>query len=189
MAQDDYASQVARMRQQRQQEALDTDRRQAVIAYETALQERQQIEQEAAGVDAGDVETRQQLEHDWHYYDCEVERAEADLQRLNPPQPPPLSPQQQEFMRRAQPYVRKYGQQGLNNIATAHARALAVGLRENTQPYFDHIKNNLELNGAAKPEDLDELTPLQAAKASGLSWAEYKKQSDIYWDKKRRDEI
>ena len=92
-------------------------------------------------------------------------------------------------MRRAQPYVRKYGQQGLNNIATAHTRALAVGLRENTQPYFDHIRTNLELNGGATPEDTEELTPWQAAKASGLSWNEYQKQSQIYWDKKRRGEI
>jgi hypothetical protein len=185
---DDYASQVARMRQERRQQELDTDYRQAVVARETALQERQRIEQEAAGVDAGDTETRQALTDEWYYHDAELRRAEADLQRLNPPQPQ-LSPQQQEFMRRAQPYVRKGGQQALNNIAQAHARALAVGLRENTQPYFDHIRANLELNGGAQPEDTQELTPLEAAKASGLSWNEYAKQAQKYQDMKRRGEI
>jgi hypothetical protein len=106
-----------------------------------------------------------------------------------PPPPPPLSAPKQEFVRRAQPYLRQYGQSAVDNMVKAHNRALAVGLREDSQEYFDHVRSNLELNGGARPEDTDELTPLQAAKASGLSWAEYSKQAAIYQDKKRRGEI
>jgi hypothetical protein len=183
---DDYPSQVARMRQQKRQEEVNLEYRQALYDRDQNLRERQEIERQA--VLATDPDDHAQLTAAWHEYDAEVQRCEADLQRLNPPQPQ-LSPQQQEFMRRAQPYVRKHGQQGLNNIATAHVRALAVGLKENSPAYFDHVRNNLEINGGATPEDTDELTPMQAAKASGLSWAEYQKQSQIYWDKKRRGEV
>ena len=186
MAPNDYASQVAQMRAQRRQQEAQEQYQSAVYNHAEALSNRQEIEKQA--LLAVEPEDKAQLENDWHFYDQQVPETEAELQRLNPPQPK-FSPQQAEFLRQSQPYVRKGGQQALNNIVQAHNRALAVGLRENSQPNFDHIKSNLELNGGASPEDTQELTPWEAAKASGISWNEYQRQSQIYWDKKRRGEI
>jgi hypothetical protein len=191
---DDYASQVARMRQQRRMEELDTDYRQAIVAREEALRQRQEIKREAAGVDAGDTEMQQHLKDEWHYHDAEVQHAEADLQRLSPRQAPPLSAAKQEWVRRVQPLLRKYGEAGYKALDVAHQRAIAAGHKEDSQAYVDHQRTDLEMNGhligvPTKPEDTQELTQWEACKASGISWAEYQKQAKIYADKKAQGEV
>src|SRR5215831_5549373 len=86
MANDNYQMQVARMRQQKQQQELQADYAQAVYGYQESLRNRQEIESQAARTT--DPAERQQLTDDWHYFDAEVQRNEAELRRFTPPPQP-----------------------------------------------------------------------------------------------------
>jgi hypothetical protein len=91
-----YYEQVAAMRRSKQQEEIALERNQAIRGYELSLQNRQEIEREAATTN--DPDEQQRLRDMWHYYDAELQRCEADIRRFTPPAPP--DPRAVEYMRR-----------------------------------------------------------------------------------------
>ena len=159
-----YPEEVAAMRQQRAQEEYAAEYNQAVYGREESLANRQEIERQSAVTT--DPDERAALKDEWHYYDAEVQRCEADIQRLTPPQQ--ADPKMVEFVRRISPWIEKNGQAGiqrlhvLHNYATAprnaHPNPQAVGaglhgagLRPGTPAYFNFMRSGMKLYGAGDP--------------------------------------
>jgi len=122
MANDDYARQVAAMRQQKVMEDAQVDYNQAVYGRNEALQNRQEIERQSALTN--DPSEQEQLKHDWHYYDAEVQRCEQDIRERTPQQLPPsiqrANYQDQEFYKRE-------GQNGAAAMNKAHEYLVSRG--------------------------------------------------------------
>lgn len=92
----------------------------------------------------------------WHYYDAEVQRCEANIQKLSPPRQ--ADPRMVEFIRRRQPFVQRHGQAAMQAVDMAHRYATAprnpnptpesvgagmhgMGLQPGTQAYFNAMEN------------------------------------------------
>src|SRR5262245_1138292 len=102
-----YREQVAAMRQQKAQEEAAVDYNQVTYGRELALQNRQEIERQAATT--ADPEEREQLKEQWHYFDSEVQACENEMRRLAPPAPP--DPTAVAYLKQRAPFIQKYGQQ------------------------------------------------------------------------------
>src|SRR5262245_3826909 len=185
-----YPEQVAAMRQQKAQEEYAAEYNQAVYGREESLANRQEIERQSAVTT--DPDERAALKDEWHYYDAEVQRCEADIQRLTPP--PQADPKMIEFTRRISPWIEKNGQAGIQRLQVLHNYAVAprnahpdpqkvgaglhgAGLRPGTPAYFNFMRSGMELYGAGEGMPYDQgqdlLSATEAAKISGLTPEQY----------------
>ena len=169
-----YYEQVTAMRRSKQQEEIALERNQAIRGYELSLQNRQEIEREAATTN--DPDEQQRLRDMWHYYDAELQRCEADIRRFTPPAPP--DPRAVEYMRRRQPFINKYGQRAIQAFDLAHQHLASTGNWKIGSPrYYKALDTLLEMYGPDHGIKFDPneiaLTPNEAAKISGLSPERY----------------
>jgi hypothetical protein len=165
-----YREQVAAFRYQKQQEDLAVDYNQAVYGREESLRNRQEIERQAA-VEI-DPDERARLKDEWHYYDAEVQRCEADIQRLAPPPPP--HPKVANLAQRNTPFFRQYGQRGAQVADVAHRYVTErMGVTPDDPRYEEMVKSWMELHAknynCPYDPNSEMLTPDEAAKISGLS--------------------
>src|SRR5262245_3139108 len=191
MSNDTYAMQVAQMRQQRRQQELAADYNQAVYGREESLRNRQEIERQAATI--ADPNERAQLTDDWHYYDAEVQRCEADMRRLNPPQQQ-MDPRTVRFIQERKPFVERYGYAGAQQAwGLAHNHLTRPGAAKwdvNSPEYFKAVDELVEMYGPQygyrfDPSSDVQLTPNEAAEISGLSPRQYNQASQELAKQKR----
>jgi len=124
---DNYHQQVAAMRQQKIMEDAQVDYNQAVYGRDEALQNRQEIERQSALTN--DPSEQEQLKHDWHYYDAEVQRCEQDIRARTPQQ---INPNVARANYQDQEFYRREGQNGANAMTKAHNYLASTG---NWVPY------------------------------------------------------
>jgi hypothetical protein len=175
MSDQHYLQQIAAMRQQRQQEELAVERNQAIYGYQQSLQNRQEIERQAATT--ADPEERQRLADDWHYFDAEVQACEANIRKMTPP--PQADPKAVAYLQRRSPFLQKYGQKGMQAFQLAHNHLASTGNWKIGSPaYYKAIDTLLEMYAPDHGMRFDpssdiSLTPNEAAKISGLSPESY----------------
>src|SRR5262245_18235010 len=141
-----YQQQVAQMRQQRRQEEVNMEYRQALFDRDEALRNRQEVEKQS--VLATDPDDHAQLTQAWHYYDADVQRCEADIRRLNPPQ---MDQRAAQFMQERQPFIDRYGYQRAKQAwDLAHNHLMGpgnAGWKVYSPEYFRAIDTLVEMHG------------------------------------------
>src|SRR5262245_51407600 len=114
-----YQRQVNAARQSKLEEDWRTEYYQAINSREESLANRQEIERQAALT--ADPNEQAALKHEWHMHDEEIQRCEADIQRLTPP--PQADPNMLDFTRRISPWTEKHGAAGLQKLDMLHRYA------------------------------------------------------------------
>src|SRR5262245_1128852 len=141
-----YQEQVAALRRQRQQEELRADYNQHLLGREESLRNRQEIERQAA-VET-DPEEQARLRDEWHMYDQEMLRCQAEVDKYAPPPQP--HPKAVEFWHRHRPFRERYGDEVAKAaFDTAHnylMRPGNAGWKPNTPEYFNAIETLMEMN-------------------------------------------
>jgi hypothetical protein len=184
-----YLEQVAQMRQSKQQEEIALERNQAIYGYQQSLQNRQEIERQAALTN--DPDEQAALRDAWHYHDQELQRCEADIRRFTPYQPSEADKALARFTERNRAFLERHGQSGIQafdladryataprNPTTSNPAHTGMGLRRGTRPYFEAMRSLLEMYGkdylnVRYDRNEEGLTATEAARISGLSPERY----------------
>jgi hypothetical protein len=165
MAMANYHEQVAAIRQQKRQQELAADYNQALCGREESLRNRQEIERQAA-VET-DPDERARLTDAWHYYDAEVQRCEADIQRLTPPQ---YHPKDVSLIQKNANYFQKHPQRGAQAAHYVTNLVQRIGITPDHPEYEDMMHRGMEFYGerfnAPYDRNNELLTPNEVAKMS-----------------------
>jgi len=150
----DYDRQVAAVRQQKIIEDAQVDYNQAVYGRQEALANRQEIEQQYALT--SDPAEHEQLKHDWHYYDAEVQRCEQDI-RARTPQP--RNPNIDRANYQDQEFYRREGQNGAAAMRKGHDYLVSRGWAPGTPQTIEGTRTLVEMYG--KDPNISGLPPVR----------------------------
>jgi len=170
-----YHEEIARWRQQRQQDEQAQRLQDIRVEHAQAVRERDQA------IANNDLETAELRDNDAMYYEQEWRQFA----------PPPDDKFKREFMHLLTPWMEKNPQRATELLGLAHNRVTqprvrfptpanpgGMGIRENTRAYWEAMRNNLELYAGevgGMPFDRAQELPhwKDIAQASGLSEKDY----------------